>query len=131
MSFNRATVAPALANVLDEARAEGDTFSVFSAPPESLNAPALVVGRPIEVRYGVFAMNVDEAELPVICIGQFLSGEDVVSGLIAFVRRTVQANNTLGGAVPSCVATLERSWRAIRVGGTDLLAADVVLTING
>ena len=130
MTWRRALVAPALADVLKAAQVEGDTASIFSAPPETLNAPAIVVGRPIEVRYAVAGLGVDEADLPVICLAQMLAGEDAVDGLIAFVRAAVAPEPSLNGAVRICTATLERNWRAVRIGGADMMAADVVLTIQ-
>ena len=129
MSWSRALVAAALADALKAAQWAGDTASIFPAPPETLNAPAIVVGRPVEVRYGVAAFSQDEATLPVICIGP-ATAEDTVDGLIAFVRGAVAADPTLGGAVPSCTATSERNWRALRIAGAELLGADVILTIS-
>lgn len=128
MSWQRAIVAPALADVLKAAQPEGGTVNIFAAPPETLNTPAVVVGRPIEVRYSVSAFAQDEAQLPVVCIGPS-SGEDVVDGLIAFVRAAVGADPTLGGTVPSCAVTSERNWRPLRIGGAEMLGADVVLTV--
>ena len=88
MSWQRSLVAAALADVLKAAQGEGDTAAIFSAPPETLNAPAIVVGRPTEVRYGVAGFGVDEATLPVICLGPS-TGEDTVDGLISFVREVL------------------------------------------
>ena len=74
-------------------------------------------------------MSVDTATLPVICLGAS-TGDDVVDSLISFVRQVIFNNVTLDGEVPSCLATSERNWRAVRIGGADMLAADVVLTIQ-
>lgn len=130
MSWTRALVAQALAEVLKAAQAAEDGASIFAAPPETLNAPAIVVGRPIEVLYGTGGLSVDTATVPVVCIGPSLAGEDTVDALINFVRQAVGANVTLNGAVRSCTVTLERNWRAVRVAGADLLGADVVLTVQ-
>ena len=129
MSWQRAKVAAALADVLGAAQTAEDTASIFAAPPETLNAPAIVVGRPIEVLYGTAGMSVDTATLPVVCLGAS-TGDDVVDGLISFVRQAIDANVTLDGAVPSCTVTSERNWRAVRIGGADMLAADVVVTVQ-
>ena len=115
--------------MLKVAQGPDDTASIFAAPPETLNSPAIVVGRPIEVRYAVVAFAQDEATLPVICIGP-AGGENTVDGLIAFVRATVLSDPTLGGTVPSCTVTAERNWRPLRIGGAELLGADVVLTVT-
>jgi hypothetical protein len=130
MSWSRSLVAAALADVLKAAQGPEDNASVFASPPETLNTPAIVVGRPIEVLYGVGAFAVDTATLPVVCIGPFLTGEDVVDALITFVRQTIGPATSLNGAVRSCTVTREANWRAMRVAGADLLGADVVLTVE-
>jgi hypothetical protein len=129
VSWQRALVAQALADVLKAAQGVDDTASIFAAPPETLNAPAIVVGRPTEVDYGTAGLGCDTAILPVICIGPS-TGEDMVDGLITFVRQTIGANVTLNGTVPSCTVTSERNWRAVRIAGAEMLAADVVTTIQ-
>lgn len=129
MSWQRAKVAEAIAAVLREAQGDGDTASVFSAPPETLNAPAIVIARPTEVLYGTAGMSVDTATIAVVCLGPS-TGDDMVDGLITFVRDAIGAEVTLDGAVPSCTVTSERNWRAVRIGGADMLAADVVLTVQ-
>jgi hypothetical protein len=129
VSWQRALVAAALADTLKTAQGSDDTAGIFSQPPETLNAPALVVGRPTEVLYGVAGLGMDQATIPVICIGPS-TGDDIVDGLIHFVREAVRADVTLSGAVPSCICTSERNWRPVRIAGADLLAADVVLTIQ-
>jgi hypothetical protein len=129
MAWQRAATAKALAELLREAQPDDGAASVFSSPPETLNAPALIVGHPSDVRYSSQGFAMDEATLPVVCVGP-LTGDDVVDELIADVRAVVLANPKLDGTVASCVATGERNWRAIRVGGADFLAADVELTIQ-
>ena len=49
MTWQRKRVAAALADVLREAQGDGGNISFFASPPETLNAPAVVVGRPTEV----------------------------------------------------------------------------------
>jgi hypothetical protein len=129
VSWQRSLVAAALADTLKTAQGPGDSAGIFSQPPETLNAPAIVVGRPTEVQYATAGLGVDEATIPVICIGPS-TGDDIVDGLIHFVRAAVAADITLSGAVPSCLCTSERNWRAVRIAGADMLAADVVLTIQ-
>jgi hypothetical protein len=102
---------------------------VFGGPPQTLNPPAVVVGRPAEVLYSVASFSVDVATIPVICIGP-QEGEDMVDALIAFVRGVIADEATLAGTVQIVIAPSERNWRAIRVGGADLLAADVSLTVQ-
>lgn len=130
MTWRRSLVAPALADMLKAAQGETDTASIFSAPPETLNPPAIVVGRPIETRFSTFALGIDETDLPVVCVGPFYAGEDIVDGLISFVCAAVLADRTINGTVPSCTAASSRNWRGVRIGGADMLAADVVLTVT-
>jgi hypothetical protein len=119
-------VAKALADALT---GEAQGVAVFDHPPLTLNTPALVVGRPTEVLYGVAGMGTDEAQLPVICIGP-MEGEDVIDGLIGIVRGVVASNGTLSGVVRSVTAPMERSWRRVDIGGAKFLAADVVLQVQ-
>jgi hypothetical protein len=130
VSWRRSLVAPALADMLKAAQTETDTASIFAAPPETLNPPAIVVGRPIEVRYSVFAFGIDETDLPIVCVGPFYAGEDIVDGLVAFVCGAVMGDRSINGTVASCTASSSRNWRGVRIGGADMLAADVVLTVT-
>ena len=54
-------------------------LNIFESPPTTLNPPAIVVSRPIEVRYGVAGFGVDAIELPVVCMGP-MEGDDLVDG---------------------------------------------------
>jgi hypothetical protein len=105
----------------------GATVFVFDKPPATLNPPAVVVGRP-DVTYATAAYGVDQATLPVLCVGA-VDGEDTVDGLITGVRAAL-AEPSLGGAVNSCVAAGERNWRNVTVAGAELLQAEVTLTIR-
>ena len=127
MSWSRALAATALADAFKSA--DDGTTNIFASPPMTLNPPAVVVGRPIEVRYATAALGVDAVELPVICIGP-MEGDDVVDGLIGFVRSVVMADPSVGGTFRSSPPELQRNWRALRIGGADYLAADVVLAIE-
>lgn len=126
MSWDRATCAKALAAQLEAAIAD---VTVYDRPLFNLNAPALVIGRPIETRYAVAGMNVDLAQLPVACVAA-TEHDDDVTALIGEVRAAVNADRTLGGAVQLCYPVAERNWRPLKVAGADLLAADAVLEVH-
>ena len=128
MSWSRSLCAPALAETIRSADTSG-TRSVYERPPTTLHLPALVVARPSEVRYGVAAFGVDEAELPVVCLGG-LEGEDVVAELIALVREAVEHDPTFGGVVQGSFVPLERNWRVTKVSGSDALAADALVLVT-
>ena len=128
MSWSRNLCAYALADTLKAADTVGNR-SVFARPPATLNVPALVVSRPLEVRYGVSAFGVDEGELPVVCLGP-LDGDDLVDELLALVNDAVAGDPTLGGAVRGAVMTQARNWRSAKVGGADTLAADAVVMVT-
>jgi hypothetical protein len=127
MSWDRLSTAPALADALNTTASE--LVSVFDTPPPTLNPPALVVGRPVVVRYSTFALGVDEVELPVVCLGP-LDGEVLVNELSAMVRTAVVREPTLGGTVKGATAMEERNWRSIVIAGTSCLAVDVILSIT-
>jgi len=127
MAWDRAVCVAALAAAIDVT--SGQTVFVFDKPPQTLNAPAVVVGRPTEVLYATAAFAVDEATLPVLCVGA-ADGDDTVADLIGTVRAAVAKDARLGGAVQSCVAAAERNWRNVVVAGVDLLQAEVTLTVQ-
>jgi hypothetical protein len=130
MSWQRAPVAKALVIAMTvAAEAAADPVAVFDRQPTTLNPPALVVGRPVEVRFSAFAYGIDEADLPVHAVGP-ADGDDRVSDLIGLCRQAVADDPTLGGTVTSCVASFERNWRWQTLGGVDLTVADVVLTVT-
>lgn len=105
------------------------TVSAFDSPPLQLNPPAVVVSRPSEVLYGTGGFGVDVATLPVICIGP-QTGEDMVNALLGLVRDALKADPRLGGLVAIAHAPSERNWRAVRIGGADMLAADLTVEIQ-
>jgi hypothetical protein len=127
MSWSRAECAAALAAAIQTQI--GETVFVYPRPPFTLNPPAIVVGRPNEVRYSTFAFGIDEADVPVLCVGA-ADGEDIVDGLIQAVRAAVNADLTLGGVVQCVGDTRERNWRNLNVAGIDVLQAEVQLTIQ-
>jgi hypothetical protein len=126
VTWNRQAAATAVAAALQATL--GETVFVFPKPPQTVNPPAVIVGRPTEVRYSTVAFSIDEATIPVTCLGP-LDGEDVVDGLIAMVRASF-ADRSLGGVVQACWAADERGWRNVNVAGVDVLVADVTLTIQ-
>lgn len=130
MTWERAKFAAALADTLTAATSSLEAPpSVFASPPMTLNAPALVVGRPSEVVYATGGLGIDVATIPVVCLANQL-GEDAVDALIGFVRGVVAANDQLGGVVQIMTAPRESNWRAVNVAGVDMLAADVILTVQ-
>jgi hypothetical protein len=120
-----------LASVLTDAVAASawPAATVFTQPPATLNAPAVVVGWPFEVRYSAVAFSIDEADLPVTVVAG-ADGGDTIDGLIAVVRAAVLPDPSLAGAVQSATATLERNWRNLSVAGAEVLTADVLVTIQ-
>jgi hypothetical protein len=133
MSWDRATAAKALANELANAPlvnplSTSAPATIFEQPPGTVNPPAIVIGWPIEVNFSVIAPGIDQATLPVACVGPF-DGSDLVAELVANVRAGV-VDSTLGGAVQICYPTAERNWGQINVAGTDLFRAEVIFTIQ-
>jgi hypothetical protein len=128
MTWTRAPLAAALVVAL---RDGGLTCALFSCPPMSgLNAPAVVVGRPVEVLYSVQSFAVDRVTIPIVCIGA-LEHDDDVADLVAQARKAIEAEPTLGGTVQTVEATSERNYRQVKVAGADLLlAADLVLEVS-
>jgi hypothetical protein len=102
--------------------------TIFERPPSTVNPPAVVIGRPTEVRYSEAAFGVDMADFGVLCVGP-IDGDDIVDGLIGFVRSAIGPDPTLGGTCKSLVAGAERNWRALRVAGVDVLVAEVALEV--
>jgi hypothetical protein len=130
VSWSREPVAKALvADFEAQLAAAGLSAAVLDRPTFTLTAPAIVVGRPTEVRYSMAALGVDEVVLPVGCVHS-ADSDDAVSELIDVVRDAVEADRTLGGVVGVAYASGERSWRNVNVAGADYLMADVTLEIQ-
>jgi Mrp family chromosome partitioning ATPase len=127
MSWNRATVAGALVDLLSEAL--NGQVMVFDRPPGTVNAPAVVVGRVNSVTYGVGAMGIDDAELPLVLVGG-ADDMDGVEALKASVRQAIANDQTLGDVVQLAYPEAERNWRVLNIGGADLLTVDVILQIR-
>jgi len=106
------------------------SITIYDAPPSTLNAPAVVVGHVLDVTYATAGLGVDTVQLPVICIGPLWDGEDVLEELIGLVRSAIRADPQLGGAVGGVTPNGERNWRAVKIGGADFMAVDVVLDIT-
>jgi hypothetical protein len=131
VAWNRAVVAKALYAMLTTAPPDPAATPpfIFERPPGTLNAPAVVVGRPAEVRYSEFALGIDFCEFIVVCVAA-IDGDDDLAELIGWARSVIEPDPSLGGAVQTCVCTGERNWRAVRVAGADLLAAELVLEVT-
>jgi hypothetical protein len=126
VSWNRVGAVQAIVAALQQTA--GDLAFIFDKTPQTINPPALVVGRPLEVGYSSAAFGIDEATLSVICVAA-ADGEDVIDQLITLVRASFP-DPSLGGAVQSCVCTNERNWRNATVSGIDILQAEVILSIQ-
>lgn len=126
MSWNRTDAVAAIVAALQQTM--GESVFVHAKTPQTINPPAVVVGRPLEVRYSVTSFGTDETTISVICVGP-ADGEDVVDELIAQVRQSFP-DPSLGGVVQSCRPTVERNWRNATVAGVDILQAEVVVTVN-
>jgi hypothetical protein len=127
MSWSRSDVA--LAVVAQLQTVVGETTFVFAKPPQTINPPALIVGRPLEVRYSTSGLAVDQALLPITCVGP-ADGEEMVDDLITAIRQAFPPGSNLGGLVQVIYPDSERGWRNLNLAGVDLLLADVSLTIN-
>lgn len=128
MSWSRADCAAALAAAI---QAEiGTSVFVFPKPPQTINPPAVIIGRPNQVRFTTFAFGIDEADLPVYCVGP-ADGDDVVDSLITSVRAVVSGPDlTLGGVVQCIGDASEQGWRNFNIAGIDVLQAELQLTIQ-
>jgi hypothetical protein len=128
VTWNRAAVAQALQFAFTNAT-EG-AVKVHERPPEVVNPPAVVIGRPVQVTYSTFALSVDEASLPVTVVGG-IETEDATEALKETCRTAVLADATLGGAVQNCYPAEERNWRNLTgAGGIQLLLVDLILTVT-
>lgn len=126
MTWNRTAAAAAVTAALQTVL--GETVWVYERPPGTVNPPAVIVGRPTEVRYSIPAFSIDEATLPVTCVGPH-DGDDLVDQLVTQVRASFP-DPSLGGVVQACWPVDERAWRQASIGGVDVLLADVNLTIQ-
>jgi hypothetical protein len=126
MTWNRAQAAAAIAGVLETV---DQTVAVFAAPPETFNGPAFVVGYPRTVAYDSPTFAIDLAELPTLAaVG--LGEIDRADLLLEQAKKAINADPTLGGAVQHARVTSQENWRRLTVGGADLLAADLIVTVR-
>jgi uncharacterized protein DUF3168 len=125
MAWDRATVAAALVATLGPAVG----VKVHDRPPEVLNPPCLVIGRPVTVVYGTGALGADTATLPVVVVGG-IETEDQIEGLKSAARAALEADQTLGGAVQGVWPSEERNWlNRTGAGGLQLLTVELILEV--
>jgi hypothetical protein len=126
VSWDRARVSAALQQVLGPATG----VTVHPSPPETVNPMCVVIGRPVTVSYGIAALGVDEASLPLILVGG-IETEDRIETLKSTCRQAVLADPGLAGTVHSVYPAEERNWRNMTgAGGVQLLTVDLILTIQ-
>jgi hypothetical protein len=126
VTWSRTVAAAALADVL----AAATTATVHDSPPEVINPPCVIVGRPDQVSYANVGMGIDEATVPVIFAGG-VETEDALDDLKTTCRKAVDADPTLGGQALSAVATGERNWRNLTgAGGIQLILCEMVVTVR-
>lgn len=126
MSWDRKVVADALVNLLGPATG----VKVHDKPPETLNGPCLVVGRPQPVSYSAVALAIDEATVPLMVVSG-IEAEDQVDALKNQARDAIAADPTLGGVVQLCYSSEERNWRNLTgAGGIQLLLVELILMIQ-
>jgi hypothetical protein len=132
VSFVRATFAVALANALRAAAGtiDGPAPSVFDHLPETCNPPALVVGWPIEVAFSTAGLALDTAQVPVTCVGPLPNGEATVDALSGLVCSVLASDPQVAHTVHVASATRQSGWRKTTIGGADVTAADVIITVN-
>jgi hypothetical protein len=126
MTWSRGPFVAALVPALQASL--GDTVYVHPKPPTTLNPPAVIIGRPLEVVHSTAGFGVDTISIPVHCLGP-LDGDDMVESLTAGVRGAL-ADPSLGGAVQSVTGQADRNWHNLNVAGADLLQADAILTVQ-
>jgi hypothetical protein len=88
-----------------------------------------VVSLPVTVSYDLIAFGVDQADLPIVCVGH--DGDfDGVEALMETARGAIGADRTLKGTAQEAHCTEERSWRRLRAGGTEMTAVDLIVQIR-
>ena len=127
MSWSRPLVAAALVEMLTTAT--GGLVTVFDRPPPTFNPPAIVVARVESVSYGTAAMGRDEVTLPIVCVGA-VDGDEDLDDMRAVVKAAIDDDVTLLGSVQAGWAVEERNWRQLSIAGGDVLAVDLMLTIQ-
>jgi hypothetical protein len=108
--------------------ATSGTVSVFESIPFTLNPPALVIGR-ASGSYDLFALGVDELELPVIVIGA-VSDDDGTDALAEKVRLAVLGDPTLQATVHAAAPARRANPRNASIAGIEVQTTEVVLSIR-
>lgn len=126
MTWSRAPFVAALVPALQSSL--GDGVFVHPKPPSTVNPPAVIVGRPVEVVHATAGFGVDTITIPVHCMAA-LDGDDLVEQLLAGVRAGLH-DPSLGGAIQSVTVEADRNWHNLNVAGADLLQADAILTVQ-
>jgi hypothetical protein len=108
--------------------ATGGRVSVFDSAPNSLNPPALVVGRATG-NYDQFALGVDELELPIVVVGT-VDDDDGTDALAEKVRLAVLADPTIAGTVHAAAPARRANPRNASITGIEVQTTEVVLSIR-
>jgi hypothetical protein len=128
MTWRRAPVAAAIAAALETI---DPSVAVFASPPETFNAPAYVVGYARRVDYRQHQFGSDVGQLPMFAACGLAETDRVDTMLTqAYDTLTTVTDATFGGIVQLVDAGPQDNWRLLRVGGVDLVAADLLLTIT-
>jgi hypothetical protein len=126
VTWQRAPVAAALVNLFGPATG----LVVHPAPPEIINGPCVVIGRPQVVLCSTVAPGVDEVTLPVI-VASGVEQEANLDQLLATLRTALMGAPSLSGAVQNAWPAEIRNWRNVTgAGGTQLLLAELIVTIH-
>ena len=126
LTWNRATVAAAMAEVLEGL---DPTASVFATPPETFNAPVYVVGFPRTVEYDAASYGVDLTTIPIM-VGVGPNELDRADAMLEAAKTALNADPGLAGAVQHCRVTEQTNWRRLNIAGVDVLCCDLVVEIR-
>jgi hypothetical protein len=100
--------------------------SVFSSPPGTFNAPALIVQYPLTVAISAASIGVDLASWTVLgAVG--VDQADALDVLLQDAAAVVRLDPTLGRVVQATKTTELRNWRLLHVAGVELLTAELAL----
>jgi len=126
MTWKRSDLVGALVPILEGLDA---TVTVHPSPPSTISPPAYYVGYPVTVSYDAFAFGVDLVTIPLTAV-RGLTESDEVDAMLRAAKDAVNADTTLGGAVPACRGMTQQAWRILGLGGSDYLAADLSLELR-
>lgn len=127
MSWDRPAAVAGLAVVCEPVVDAGATF--LSAPPGSINPPAILAQYPTTVTLHSPTFGVDIVDWSITAVVGLDSGEQL-DALLGLVTDCVQGDPTLDAAVQIATPTEWRNWRILGVSGADYLAADLVLSVR-